>query len=250
MSDVTPSQAVHQVPAADRKGESAHERPERQDHEDHSAPDQDDQTKEHKVEDVASILGVPASEVTPQVQQGLSGLMREFDRQRRELDFLRKQVAFLEKRCDAHPFLPLMSRHALERAMTKVLNRADLAHTENSFVCLQVNGLERVRQEQGLSAADSIMMTAADVIKAELRASDVLGSMGGYGLGIIFTVTSFGGAEEKAAALVAAAEETLRAAHPGVRIAYGIHPLRTHEPVTTIFAAADADLRRRAPFGG
>jgi diguanylate cyclase (GGDEF)-like protein len=246
MSDVTPSQAVNQITPTDRKGETPHEPPDPRDKEEHDSAGQDDPNKEHGVEDVASILGIPASDVTPQIQKGLSSMMNEFGRQRRELDYLRKRVAFLERQCDAHPFLPMMSRHALERAMTKVLNRADQAHTENSFVCIQLNGLEDIRREQGLSVVDAVMATVATVIKAELRASDIVGSMGGYGLGLIFTVTPFEGAEEKAAALVGAIDAKLKSAYPDVRIAYGVHPLKTHETVAAIFTAADADLRTRA----
>ena len=245
MSEVTPSQAIGQVPVVEPERDLPHESAEQKAKDEKDQPEEEHTEQERRVEDMAIILGVPASDITPQIHNGLNNVMNEFERQRRELDYLRKRVAFLEKKYDAHPFLSIKSRHALERAMTKVLNRADQAYTENSFVCFQLEGLESVRHTKGLSVADLIVSNTANMIKSELRASDILGSMGGYGLGVIFTVTTYEGAEEKVGQLAPAIESKLQATYAELRLVYGIHPLKTHETVTNIFSAADADLRRR-----
>ena len=245
MSDVTPPKAVERVTHTGSRGNKSFEFTQQGDSDEHDRPKEDSQEHNRHVDDIALILGVPAADISPDIQQGLSNVMNEFDRQRRELDFLRKRVAFLEKISDTHPFLQVMSRHALERAITKVLNRADKASTENTFICFQIEGLESIRHTEGLSMADLIVSNCANLIKSELRASDIMGSMGGYGLGVIFTVTTYQSAEEKVGALVPLIEQKMQATHKSLRLVYGLHLLKSQDTVAGIFAAADEDLRRR-----
>lgn len=242
MADVTPPKAVEQVSPTGRRG---NRNPDTDESEDKGKNDDGLQEEDHQVNDIAIILGVPASDISPEIQKGLSTVMNEFDRQRRELDFLRKRVAFLEKVSDRHPFLPVMSRHALERSMTKVVNRADQAQTENTFVCFQLEGLENIRHLEGLSVADLIVSNVANMIKSDLRASDIMGSMGGYGIGVILTVTTYEGAEETVRQLVSDVEQKIQATYPGLRLVYGLYSLKGHDTVSHIFTAADEDLRKR-----
>lgn len=241
-----PSQAANKVSPADPKADRSYESAEKKQSKDKDQPDEEPKEQDRRVEDVAFILGVPAADITPEIQKGLGNVMSEFDRQRRELDSLRKRVAFLERKSDTHPFLQVMSRHALERTMMKVVNRADQADTENCFVCFQLEGLEAIRRLEGLPVADLIVTNTANMIKTALRASDIIGSMGGYGMGVIFAVTSFEGAEEKARLLVPAIENRLQATYPALRLVYGIYLIKPQDTIAHIFAAADADLRQRS----
>ena len=245
MSDITPSQSIGPVPAVEPERDKPSDSARQKEKNESEHPEKDQGIEEHRVEDIAVILGVPASDVTPQIQKGLTNIMNEYDRQRHELDSLLKRVSFLEKQCDTHPFLPIMSRHALEGAINKVLNRADQAHTENSFVCFQLEGLEKIRRVEGLSLVDLIISNTANMIAAELRASDIFGSMGGYGLGVVFTVTNYEGAEATVQQLVPAIERKLQASHTDLRLFFGIYPFKPHDTTAHIFATADADLRRR-----
>ena len=242
MSEVTHSKPVSQVSPTDPKKDRPYESADHKDAEDQDPPHEENR----RIDDIAFILGVPTADISPDIQKGLSTVMNEFDRQRRELDSMRKRVAFLEKKYDAHPFLPIMSRHALERTITKVLNRVEQAETENCFIYFELEGLESIRRTEGLSVVDLIITNTANMIKATLRASDSMGSMGGYGLGVIFTVTAYDGAEETVEELVPDIEGKLRATYTALRLVYGIYPMQPGDTVTHIFAAADADLRKRS----
>ncbi|MGY8991221.1 MAG: GGDEF domain-containing protein [Rhodospirillales bacterium] len=245
MSDVTPSKAVTQVSPTDPKKGRSYESPEQKDAEGDEPPHEEAHDEKRQVGDIALVLGVPAADIPPAIQDGLKTVMNEFERQRRELESLRKRIVFLEKKYDTHPFLPIMSRYALESALAKVVNRSDQAQTENCFVCVQLEGLEAIRRSEGLPVADLIVTNTANLMKTELRASDIMGSMGGYGLGIIFTVTSFDGTEEKAEILVSKIERRLQETYVALRLVYGIHLIQPSDTVTQIFAAADTDLRKR-----
>lgn len=245
MADVTPPKAVDQVNPAGPRGDRNPDSTDTKESEDGDNAEDNLQEEGRQGNDIAFILGVPASDISPEIQKGLSSVMYEFDRQRRELDFLRKRVAFLEKISDTHPFLQIMSRHAFERSMTKVVNRIDQSQTENAFVCFQLEGLESIRHLEGLSVADLIVTNAANMIKSELRASDIIGSMGGYGIGVIFTVTTYDGAEEKVRQLVSGIEQKLQATYPDLKLVYGVYSLKAHDTVSHIFSAADEDLRKR-----
>ena len=45
----------------------------------------------------ASVLGIPASELTPKVQEAIARLMAEVDSMRRELDESRQRIEYLEQ---------------------------------------------------------------------------------------------------------------------------------------------------------
>ena len=200
------------------------------------------------VEDVAFIMGIPVAELTPKIEEALKFVMGEFDRVRYELDLSRDREAHLQTLADAHPVLPVLNRRALTRELNVVLQRAATAGTENTFVCMSlVNGAE-IRGRYGLAAASAAMTEIARTLAAGLRASDVLGSLGGYDFGIILTLADGPAAARKADQLVAAlgdrpsvwADVVLEA-----KMAWGLRAMTPDDTAETLIDDADRSLRAR-----
>ena len=117
----------------------ARDQQERQDARRHPEADDeavDEPSGERNIADVAFIMGIPAAELTANVQEALSIIMAEFDRVRGELDHIKEHALYLEEMADSHPFLPIMSRRALLRELSRVLTRAERTETNNSFLYL------------------------------------------------------------------------------------------------------------------
>lgn len=225
-------------------------------HEDHGRrhPPEGDPAKRRRpqpregVEDVAFIMGIPAAELTPKIQEALKFVMGEFDRVRHELDLSRDREAHLQTLADAHPLLPVLNRRALMRELNVVLQRAANAGTENTFVCMSLTNGAEIRGRYGLAAVSAVMTEITRTLAAGLRASDVLCSLGGYDFGIILTLADGSAAARKADRLVAAlgdrptiwADVVLE-----TKMAWGLRVMTPDDIAETLVDDADRSLRAR-----
>jgi diguanylate cyclase (GGDEF)-like protein len=200
------------------------------------------------VEDVAFIMGVPAAELTPKTTEALKFIMGEYDRVRYELDVSRDRETHLQSLADAHPILPVLNRRALMREMNQILQRSATAGTEHTFICMSlINGTD-FRMRFGLAAADAALAGVARTLAAGLRASDVLGSLGGYDFGIVLTLADGPSAARKADQLVASVRDRPPEWADVVveaKMAWGLRVLAPDDTSETVIDAADADLRAR-----
>jgi diguanylate cyclase (GGDEF)-like protein len=205
-------------------------------------------SRQRNIADVAFIMGIPAAELTAKVQEALSIIMAEFDRLRGELDHTKEHAHYLEELADRHPFLPVMSRRALLRELSRALTRAERTETNSSFLYLDIANSEDIKRALGRAAAEAALAHAAAVLGEALRGSDFVGGLEGNDLGIILTVTEGAAAAEKAQELVAALARrpfewqgrTIRLA-----VAWGLHPFAAGESVDDVLDAADRDRRAR-----
>src|ERR1700756_3105002 len=69
----------------------------------------------------ASVLGIPEAEFTPRVRDAIMGLMSEVDSLRRELSQTRGRLDEVEKRADRAQLLPVRTRRALLRELTRYI---------------------------------------------------------------------------------------------------------------------------------
>jgi diguanylate cyclase (GGDEF)-like protein len=200
------------------------------------------------VEDVAFIMGIPVGELTPKIEEALKLVLGEFDRVRYELDLSRDRETHLRTLADAHSLLPVLNRRALMRELNVVLQRAAKAGTENTFLCMSlVNGWE-IRGRYGLNAIGAVMTEIARTLAAGLRASDVLGSLGGYDFGIILTLADEPAAARKADQLVAALRDRPSAWAAAVletKMTWGLRAITPDDTAETLIDDADRSLRER-----
>jgi len=188
--------------------------------------------------DVAFVLGIPSAELTPRVEEALTFVMREFDR-----------IADLQNTVEMHPVLPVLNRRGVTRHLVLVLERAATTRTDNAFVCFCLREGAAIRRRHGEAAARDALVNAIQIIGANLRASDFIGALGGYDLGVLLTLADAAAAEEKAEIIaedLAAARLVWEHAALDLGVDWGLHVLRPGDAPEGIIAAADVDLRTRA----
>jgi diguanylate cyclase (GGDEF)-like protein len=205
--------------------------------------------RRHDAEDIASILGIPLEELTPKVQSALERLLKEFDGVRKELDLSRERELYLRSLSEGHPFLPVRNRRSLLRELSRVIDRARVSQTANSFLCLTIDNGAEIRAVHGQAAAQAMLAEVVAELTPQLRASDVLGSLGGYDFGIILTLAGGAAASRKAAQL-AEVVASLRVAWRGLRLklrpAWGLRELGPSDSPEAAIDGADQDLLSRA----
>lgn len=197
------------------------------------------------VSDVTLIMGIPADEVTPKVQEAISIVMNELDHLREQLSFAHEHIDYLEKLSEEHSFLPLMSYRGLHREMTRIIGYMEHAGAANSFICLHFPNIEEIRRDFGLLAAKSVLAEAAGLIHDNLLETDITGSLGGNDVGVILTMAGAEEARKRAGELA----EILRGhgfAWKGeairLEVAFGVHDLLAGESAEEAINAADWDL--------
>lgn len=196
----------------------------------------------HNTADAASVLGLPADKVSPEVLQALLPLLAELERLRWKEQQSDRRQAWLEQQSDRHSVVPCLTRRAFMRELDAYLGGGG----RGVVALLQVNGVEALRQLHGLAAGEGALRHICANIIGAVRASDVVGCLGGANFAILLPDTDSEHARRKLDEILA------RMADPpfswlGQRIplqpATGRHVLAAGEGAEQAVAAADRARR-------
>ena len=198
--------------------------------------------------DTASIMGVPESELTPNVQRALLTLMGEVDQLRKETEALRAKIRDLESLADRDVFLPVLNRRAFLREVSKALALAERHDAPSALIYLDLNGFKAINDTHGHAAGDTALAQVAELIAAHVRETDAVGRLGGDEFGVVLTLTPAASAERKAEELADTIAST-PIVHDGVEMtlgaAWGVRALERGVDVETAMAEADAAMYAR-----
>ena len=158
--------------------------------------------------DVASILGIPAKKITPGVNQAILSLLEEVDRLRDEAEIHHGRISFLEELAHQHSFLPILNRRSFEIEIGRILARDERTHMGASLVIFDIKGATQLKESLGISVGETALLHAVNIILNALRQSDVIGFIGWSYIGVILTQASEEAARNKAAQLAKAITET------------------------------------------
>lgn len=195
-----------------------------------------------EIADTASVMGIPPEEFTPRVQEALSAILAEFDRQRAELEQIKAHEIFLESEADKHAFLPVPNRRAFQRSLAQILARMEQSETSASLAVVVIGNLGELRLRYGRRAAEAALSHFANGLKEAVRGSDFVGSLGGDELGMILTLTDAEEAAQKIGEITrqAAAQPFHWSGETIVLDAvFGIHAFTAHETLAEVIEAAD-----------
>lgn len=187
-------------------------------------------TAARNVNDTASVLGIPSSEMTPKVRNAIMMLMSEVDNMRNELEIAHRRISELEKLADQDSLIEISNRRAFVREMTRMISYSDRYGIDSSLVFLDMNDLKVINDTYGHKAGDLALVHIAKIMVNNLRDSDIIGRLGGDEFGIILPKASEANADAKAKQILEALEKnplTLDGKKVTVKIAYGIYPLHS-----------------------
>lgn len=198
------------------------------------------------VSDVTFIMGIPAGEVTPKVQEAVFIIMNELDHLRGQVNYAHDRVAYLEKLSEEHSFLPVMNARGFMKELTRIITHSARMETVSSLLCFHFTNIEDIRRAHGYAAVKAALTHAAEVISGNLRDTDIIGSLEGDDIWVILTVVNGGEALNKARELTRAVEESgVIRGNDTVRLkaVCGVHVLTAADTGETAVDAADRDVR-------
>ena len=198
--------------------------------------------------DSAAVMGIPETELTPKVRAAITGLLDEVQRLRDELRQSVKRIAYLEHLADQDTLLPVINRRAFVRELSRMLSFGERYGSVSSVLYFDINGMKAINDSHGHAAGDAALARVAELLVENIRESDVVGRLGGDEFGVILAQADIAVAQEKAASLAAAIEESpliWQGHEVPVGVAYGIHNFGAGESADHVLDAADRAMYQR-----
>ncbi|MBL4602741.1 MAG: GGDEF domain-containing protein [Emcibacteraceae bacterium] len=182
------------------------------------------------IDDTASVLGIPSTEMTPKVRNAIMTLMAEVDNMRHELEIAHRRISELGKLADQDSLIEISNRRAFVREMTRMISYSDRYGINSSLIFLDMNDLKIINDTYGHKAGDLALVHIAKTMISSLRDSDIIGRLGGGEFGIILPKASEKNADAKAQQILKKLEQNpllLDGKEITLKIAYGIYPLHS-----------------------
>lgn len=198
-----------------------------------------------EISDSASIMGIPAEEMTPKVRQAIMTLMEEVERMRKDLEQAQKRISELEQLADRDSLVPMANRRAFVRELSRMISFAERYDVPTSLIYFDVNDLKKINDELGHAAGDGALKHVADVILTNIRQSDVAARLGGDEFAVVLPNAEEEMAHSKAVSLADAIYDTPfrwegRELH--IKVAHGAYSFRAGEDAAKALAEADRKM--------
>lgn len=184
-------------------------------------------------------------DLAPEARREFDRLAAEADRLRRELERTQQRVELLEELADRDALVPTFNRRAFVRELTRMSGFAERYGVAGSVLFFDINGLKQINDAYGHATGDLALRHVADVLLRSVRASDVVGRLGGDEFGVILTQSMGDSARVKAAHLakaVAAQPIDCKGGKIFIQVAYGVQCLTAGEAVEDVLDKADLNM--------
>lgn len=179
-----------------------------------------------RISDVVDLSGISETEMTPRVREALDQLMAEVDTLRHELENSSRRIRELEELADLDVLLPIRNRRAFVRELRRMIAFAERYDTPSTVMFIDMNDMKTINDTHGHDAGDAALLHLAQLLTQHVRATDVVGRLGGDEFGVILTQSDATLGPEKAATLIDQATKTPLVLENGasltLKLAYGI----------------------------
>ena len=202
----------------------------------------DDETGQSSGDTENAAFDIPDDELTPRVHAAILDLIGEIDALRADIERSKSRIVHLEALADADPLTPASNRRAFLRELERANAYAARYGAPSSVIFIDINGLKAINDGYGHAAGDQALTAIARPLDENVRASDVVGRLGGDEFGVILSHMDEAAANVKASALSHMIEK-LEIERDGraipVSAAFGVFTLTGETDVTEALEAAD-----------
>ena len=160
-----------------------------------------------EVRDVATVMGVPAGDLSPKAQSAMTRLMAEIETLRDTVKSQQARIAYLEQLADQDSLTPVANRRAFIRELSRITSFGERYGATSSVIYFDLNGLKEINDTYGHAAGDAAIVKVADILLEHVRESDLVGRLGGDEFGVLLSQADEGAARTKAQTLIEEVEE-------------------------------------------
>jgi diguanylate cyclase (GGDEF)-like protein len=199
-------------------------------------------------EPAPKLAAVGDAALSPEVRDTIAKLLAEREAMRRELDDARARIAQLEQLADEDSLAPIANRRAFVRELGRMIAFTRRYGPPSSVIYFDVNGMKQINDTHGHPAGDAALRHVAEVLRKNVRESDIVGRLGGDEFGVILAQTSQEQANAKATVLAQAITATsfLWGQMPiTVSAAYGVYSFTGSDDAQVAIEAADKAMYKQ-----
>jgi diguanylate cyclase (GGDEF)-like protein len=164
-------------------------------------------------------MGLPQAREEDEFPPAAS-LLAENERLKREITIARARIGELEARADIDPLLDILNRRGFERELKRSLAHVKRYGTQAALMFIDLDSFKAVNDRYGHGAGDALLKAVTCELVANVRASDVIGRLGGDEFGVVLWRVEEGQASAKARELEALIER-VGVAHGQARVQVG-----------------------------
>lgn len=172
-------------------------------------------------------------------------LRAEIRRLTSELAQAKLRIVELEARANVDPLLDILNRRGFERELTRSLAYVRRYGAAAALLFVDLDGFKAVNDRHGHGAGDVLLKAVAATLAKHVRASDVVGRLGGDEFGVVMWNIDPSRAAAKARELESLIEAT-RVSHAGnvlsVGASAGVAPLAAEANAATVLDEADRKM--------
>jgi diguanylate cyclase (GGDEF)-like protein len=175
-------------------------------------------------------------------------LAAEIESLKAELAAARSQMQDLAARADIDGLLDILNRRGFERELGRSLAYLKRYGTQAALVYLDLDRFKRINDTCGHAAGDAVLRAAASALTRSVRASDLVGRLGGDELAVLLWNITGEAAAMKARSLERAIE-AVRIDWSGVPLSVaasaGVTMLESGDDTASVIARADREMYAR-----
>jgi len=167
---------------------------------------------------------------------------------RRALSRALKLIQQLQASAETDFLLGTLNRRGFERELTRAIAYIKRYHTSAAVIALDVDRLKPINDAFGHGAGDEVLKAIVSVLKAQVRASDVIGRLGGDEFAVLLWNLNETEARAKAAALEQAIDRLAFLFGKSTVMAgasTGVAMLGAHAETSKSLEAADSAMYQR-----
>ncbi|MBI1393797.1 MAG: diguanylate cyclase [Alphaproteobacteria bacterium] len=195
--------------------------------------------------DTITIAGIPRSELTPRVMQALTQLIDEVNVLRSELATANQRIGELSTLAFTDPLTGVHNRRAFVGELDRTLAMVERHDQPASIAYFDLDDMKSINDGFGHAGGDAAITHVATTIKENVRATDVVGRLGGDEFGVIFAYAdrdSALGKVQEIQSLISDADVRFGDKTFRVSVTAGVAPLQKGETPETALNVADAAM--------
>ena len=135
--------------------------------------------------------------IPKEARDAIKQLIFEINALREEIEANNDRVAVLETLADSDPIVPAVNRRAFVREISRAKAYAERYGGTNCLLYLDIDGMKQLNDQHGHTTGDPALMTLADILQQNVRASDLVGRLSGDEFGVLLAQADSKTAEEK-----------------------------------------------------